>query len=137
VGGLEKTDGAGAVSTDPLNHQKMVDLRAQKVAKVADNIPEQTLEGHPESDTLIISWGGTYGAVSSAVTQLQQSGTPVAHAHFRYIMPLPRNTSEILGRYKKIIVCELNGGQFVNYLRMTHPGHNYANSTRFRPALPC
>jgi 2-oxoglutarate ferredoxin oxidoreductase subunit alpha len=137
VGGLEKTDGAGAVSTDPLNHQKMVDLRAQKVAKVADNIPEQTLEGHPESDTLIISWGGTYGAVSSAVTQLQQSGTPVAHAHFRYIMPLPRNTSEILGRYKKIIVCELNGGQFVNYLRMTHPGHNYAqfNKVQGQPFL--
>lgn len=125
VGGLEKEDIYGNVSTDPMNHQKMVDLREAKVQKVADFIPEQEISGDPEGELLVISWGGTQGTVTEAVEEIQKSGKKISHAHFHYIMPLPKNTGEILKRYSKILVCELNSGQFVNYLRMTHPENKY------------
>lgn len=125
IGGLEKEDGIGTVSTDPINHQKMVDLRAAKVAKVADFIPEQEIMGEKEGDLLVVSWGGTLGAVQEAVELIQAEGKKVSHAHFNYIMPLPKNTADILSGFKKILVCELNSGQFVNYLKMTHYGHKY------------
>ncbi|MEA5110295.1 2-oxoglutarate oxidoreductase subunit KorA [bioreactor metagenome] len=125
VGGLEKEDIFGNVSTDPLNHQKMVDLREAKVQKVAEFIPEQEIAGAKEGDVLVVSWGGTFGPVSEAVEALQKEGKSISHAHFNYIMPLPKNTANVLNGFKKVIVCELNSGQFVNYLKMTHPGHNY------------
>lgn len=125
VGGLEKEDISGNVSTDPLNHQKMVDLRDAKVQKIADYIPLQEVMGDKEGDLLVISWGGTLGAVQEAVELSQSSGKKVSHAHFNYIMPLPKNTEEILSGFKKILVCELNSGQFVNYLKMTHFNHKY------------
>ncbi|MCD6659991.1 MAG: 2-oxoacid:acceptor oxidoreductase subunit alpha [Lentimicrobium sp.] len=125
VGGLEKEDIYGNVSTDPINHQKMVDLREAKVQKVAEFIPEQEIVGEKEGELLVVSWGGTHGAVSEAVEELQKAGKSVSHAHFHYIMPLPKNTADLLGRYKKILVCELNSGQFVNYLRMNHPQYKY------------
>ncbi|MCO5255716.1 MAG: 2-oxoacid:acceptor oxidoreductase subunit alpha, partial [Lentimicrobium sp.] len=125
VGGLEKEDIYGNVSTDPLNHQKMVDLREAKVQKIAEFIPEQEITGAKEGDVLVVSWGGTFGPVSEAVEALQKGGKSISHAHFNYIMPLPRNTASVLNGFKKVIVCELNSGQFVNYLKMTHPGHNY------------
>jgi 2-oxoglutarate ferredoxin oxidoreductase subunit alpha len=125
IGGLEKENIFGNVSTDPQNHQTMVDLRDAKVQKVADFIPMQTLEGNKNVDLLVVSWGGTYGAVHSAVEELQAQGKSVSHTHFNYIMPLPKNTEEILSGHKKIIVCELNSGQFVNYLRMKHPENKY------------
>jgi 2-oxoglutarate ferredoxin oxidoreductase subunit alpha len=125
LGGLEKENITGTVSTDPLNHQLMVDLRAAKVEKVADFIPEQTVDGRKSGDLLIVSWGGTYGAVHSAVKKMQDEGKNISHAHFNYIMPLPRNTGSILKKFKKILVCELNSGQFVNYLRMKFPMSNY------------
>ena len=125
VGGLEKEDVYGNVSTDPLNHQKMVDLREAKVQKVADFIPEQEIMGEKEGDLLVVSWGGTLGPVSEAVEELQKQGRSVSHAHFNYIMPLPKNTEDVLKGFKKILVCELNSGQFVNYLRMTHPSFKY------------
>ncbi len=121
IGGLEKENIIGTVSTDPLNHQLMVNLRAAKVEKVADCIQEQTIDGKDEGELLIVSWGGTYGAVHSAVKQLQDEGKPVSHAHFHHIMPLPKNTGKVLNGFKKILVCELNSGQFVNYLRMKYP----------------
>lgn len=117
IGGLEKEDGIGNVSTDALNHEKMVRLRREKVERVALDIPEQTLFGDKNADLLVVSWGGTEGAVRSAVEAMQEQGASVAHAHFNYVMPLPRNTEEILSGHKKIVVCELNEGQFVNYLR--------------------
>ena len=117
IGGLEKEDGIGNVSTDALNHEKMVRLRREKVERVALDIPEQTLFGDKNADLLVVSWGGTEGAVRSAVEALQEQGASIAHAHFNYVMPLPRNTEEILSGHKKIVVCELNEGQFVNYLR--------------------
>jgi len=125
IGGLEKENISGTVSTDPLNHQIMVDFRAAKVEKVADFIPEQTLEGAEEGDLLVVSWGGTYGSVHSAVKQMQDEGKNVSHAHFHYIMPLPKNTERILKSFKKILVCELNSGQFVNFLKMKFPMPNF------------
>jgi 2-oxoglutarate ferredoxin oxidoreductase subunit alpha len=117
VGGLEKLDGVGSVSTDPANHELMTSLRRRKVEKVADRIPELQLYGEKDSDTLVVSWGGTEGTVRAAVEQLQQRGASVAHAHFNYIMPLPRGTEQILSGHKRVVVCELNDGQFINYLR--------------------
>lgn len=125
IGGLEKEDISGNVSTDPLNHQKMVDYREAKVQRVANYIPEQEILGAQEGDLLVVSWGGTHGPVAEAVEELHKEGKSIGHAHFNYIMPLPKNTAEVFGRYKKIIVCELNSGQFVNYLRMTHPEFKY------------
>ena len=125
IGGLEKEDVTGIVSTDPMNHQVMTENRNNKVQKVADYIPLQDIDGDKTGDLLVVSWGGTYGAVHSAVKEMQEAGKKVSHAHFHYIMPLPKNTAEVLGGFKKIVVCELNSGQFVNYLRMTHPTPNY------------
>ena len=137
VGGLEKTDVAGFVSTDGPNHEKMVQLRHEKVQRVANYLPLQEVEGDPEGDLLAVSWGGTYGFVHAAANQVRAQGKTVGHVHFRHIMPLPLNTGELLGRYKKILVCELNGGQFVNYLRMTHPQYNYRqfNKVQGQPFL--
>ena len=125
IGGLEKEDVTGIVSTDPMNHQVMTENRNNKVQKVADYIPLPDIDGDKTGDLLVVSWGGTYGAVHSAVKVMQEAGKKVSHAHFHYIMPLPKNTAEVLNGFKKIVVCELNSGQFVNYLRMTHPTPNY------------
>ncbi|NLF43433.1 MAG: 2-oxoacid:acceptor oxidoreductase subunit alpha, partial [Bacteroidales bacterium] len=125
IGGLEKTNIDGLVSTDGANHQLMVNLRNEKVQRVANVIPEQKVFGPEEGDLLVIGWGGTEGALVSAVAKMQEEGKSVALAQFNYIMPLPKNTEDILKRYKKIIVCELNMGQFVNYLRMTLPDYKY------------
>lgn len=125
IGGLEKTDGLGLVSTDPINHENMVDFRQEKINRLAHRIPLQEVTGSEDADTLVISWGGTRGAVYTAVKEVNEAGKKVAHAHFSYIMPLPTNTAEVLSKYKNILVCELNSGQFANYLRMTHPSFVY------------
>lgn len=117
IGGLEKENGIGNLSTDPANHATMTRLRREKVERVANYIPEQTIDGDPNADLLVVSWGGTLGTVNTAVKELQAQGKSIAHAHFNYIMPLPRNTQQVLEGHKKIVVCELNEGQFVNYLR--------------------
>ncbi|MDD4068606.1 MAG: 2-oxoacid:acceptor oxidoreductase subunit alpha, partial [Bacteroidales bacterium] len=100
------------------NHQLMVNNRAQKVQKVADRLPDQKVMGDEDADLLVVGWGGTEGALKLAVEELRDEGKKIAFTHFNYIMPLPKNTGDILKKYKKIIVCELNMGQFVNYLRM-------------------
>ncbi|HAJ98669.1 MAG TPA: 2-oxoacid:acceptor oxidoreductase subunit alpha [Bacteroidales bacterium] len=125
IGGLEKTNVDGLVSTDPKNHQLMVNLRAEKVNKIADYIPLQQIEGEETGDLLVVGWGGTKGALISAVQNMQQEGKKISLAHFSHIMPLPKNTEEVFGKFKKIVVCELNMGQFVNYLRMTMPQFKY------------
>jgi len=125
VGGLEKTDIEGLVSTDPQNHAKMVQLRQEKITRLAKRLPKQNVYGNADADTLVVSWGGTKGAVYTACKEVNNAGMPVAHAHFAQIMPLPENTAEIFAKYKKILVCELNSGQFANYLRMTHPDFKY------------
>lgn len=122
IGGLEKDFVKGSPSTDPQNHQRMVDLRAEKVERVAGYIPEQeVVKGEARADVLVVGWGGTYGHLYTAVKELHKEGEKIDLAHFSHINPLPGNTGEILGSYKKIIVCELNSGQFVNYLRMKFP----------------
>ena len=125
VGGLEKENIIGNVTTDPLNHQLMTQLREAKVQKVADFIPEQDVMGDESGDLLVVSWGGTRGSITTAVQELQKQGKKISHAHFHYIMPLPKNTQEVFKRFKKIVVCELNAGQFVKYLRITYPEFKY------------
>lgn len=125
IGGLEKEDITGNVSMDPLNHERMSHLREEKVKRVANYIPDQEVIGPDEADLLVVSWGGTYGVMLTAINQLIEEGKSVSLAHFKHIMPLPKNTREIFSRYKKIVVCEINMGQFVNYLRMQFPGFSY------------
>ena len=103
----------------------MCNIRAEKVEKIANYLPLQEVTGAKEGELLVVSWGGTKGSVLSAVNELNAEGKKIGHAHFSYIMPLPKNTAEIFKKYKKIIVCELNKGQFVNYLRMKHPEFLY------------
>ncbi len=121
VGGLEKTNIDGNVSTDPLNHQLMVNIREEKIARIADYLPLLEVNGEQEGDLLVVGWGGTEGALTSAVNRMQDEGHSVSHVQFNFIKPLPRNTREVLSGFKKIVVCELNNGQFVNYLRMIFP----------------
>lgn len=117
LGGLEKQDITGNVSYDPNNHQHMIDTRAAKVANIADDIPLQTVDGPDEGDLLVVSWGGTYGSCLSATRLARKNGVSVSHAHLRYINPLPKNLGELMGRYKKVMVPELNCGQLSMILR--------------------
>ncbi len=121
LGGLEKDSVTGAISNDPANHEKMVMLRREKIARIADDIPALELLGDKDADTLLIGWGGTYGHLHSAVDELNAAGRRVALAHFRYINPLPKNTGEVLARYSRVIVAELNTGMFADYLQCRYP----------------
>ena len=121
LGGLEKDYNTSAISTDPDNHEKMVQARQKKIDLIARNIPDVEVQGNPDADTLLIGWGGTYGHLYTAVEELNNSGKPVAFAHFRYICPLPANTAEVISRYKRVIVAELNNGQFADYLQAKNP----------------
>ena len=124
VGGLEKSP-AGAVSSDPEVHEMMVRNRATKLAKVADCIPELEVYGQKEADVLLVGWGGTYGHLYTAASQLLEEGKSVGFAQFDYINPLPKNTAEVFSHYKKILVYELNSGQFADYLRAKLPQFKY------------
>ncbi len=118
IGGLEKDSLTGDVSYLPENHQKMVKIRAEKVQRVANYIPKIEVEYAQEGELLVVGWGGTYGALHTAVKRLNIQGyTQVGLAHFNYINPLPKNTEEVFKKFKRIIVCELNDGQFVKILR--------------------
>ena len=110
VGGLEKEDGTGNVSYDPDNHQHMVETRAKKIAMAADFIGELEVFG-PETGTLVLSWGGTFGACRTAAKTCQANGKSVAHAHLRWLNPFPKNLAEILKRYDNVLIPELNTGQ--------------------------
>lgn len=125
IGGLEKENIHGVVTTDPLNHELMVKLRQEKVDRVANYIPRQTVTGDKTGDLLVVSWGSTEGSMLTAVQEMQADGVKISHAHFHYIMPLPKNTAEVFSGFKKIVVCEQNMGQFVGYLRMMHPEFTY------------
>jgi len=119
LGGLEKQDITGNVSYDPDNHQHMTNVRAAKVANIADDIPPQEVNGPESGDLLVISWGGTYGACTAAIQQCQAKGLRVAHAHLRYLNPFPKNLQELFNRYEQILVPELNMGQLRMLLRGT------------------
>ncbi|HSI89939.1 MAG TPA: hypothetical protein VK927_02435, partial [Adhaeribacter sp.] len=119
IGGLEKDSVTGNVSHVPENHQTMTWIRSEKIRLVQNNIPDQETEFTTTGDVLVVGWGGTYGSLHSAVKQLNQEGYHnIALAHFNYINPLPKNTAQVFAGFRKIVVCELNAGQFVNILRM-------------------
>jgi 2-oxoglutarate/2-oxoacid ferredoxin oxidoreductase subunit alpha len=125
IGGLEKADITGEISYDPINHEKMTIYRTEKVARVANDIPRQAVFGPAKGDLLVVGWGGTYGALYTAVTEMQEEGINISLAQFNYINPLPVNTEEIFSQFKKILVCELNLGQFSGYLRSKLPQYKY------------
>lgn len=124
IGGLEKTE-KGTVSYVPENHEKMVRIREEKIERVANEIPDLVPQGPVSGDILIVGWGGSYGYLVTAVRELQAEGHKVSLAAFNYINPLPRNVRDVFRRFKKILVCELNLGQFADYLRMKHQEFTY------------
>ncbi|MCK9160074.1 MAG: 2-oxoacid:acceptor oxidoreductase subunit alpha [Bacteroidaceae bacterium] len=130
IGGLEKDSKTGVISSNPENHQKMVLLRQTKIDKIADKLPELKVIGDQDADLLIVGWGGTYGHLRLVMEMMKKKGKKVALAHFQYINPLPKNTAEVLGRFKKIVVAEQNLGQFAGYLRMKIHGINIKQFNR-------
>jgi 2-oxoglutarate ferredoxin oxidoreductase subunit alpha len=117
VGGLEKDKTTGNVSYVPENHEYMTKVRAEKVERVQNNIPNLKADFNEEGDLLIVGWGGTYGSLHSASKKMNESGYKIGHAHFNYINPFPKNTAEVFAKFKKVIVCELNNGQLATILR--------------------
>ncbi len=120
IGGLEKADVTGDVCYVPENHQRMTELRAQKVAGVVRDVPDQEIFGHQEGKLLVVSWGGTFGAVRSAIEQALNDGQDVGHAHLRWLSPMPGNFGDLLKRYERVLVCELNMGQLRMLMRGTY-----------------
>ncbi len=117
IGGLEKEDITGLVSQDPKNHQKMVDLRAKKIAGIVDDIPPAEIHGESEGELLVLGWGGTYGAIKDAYDKLRNDGYKLSYVHLKYLNPLPGNIGEILHKFDKILVPELNSGQLKTLLQ--------------------
>jgi 2-oxoglutarate ferredoxin oxidoreductase subunit alpha len=111
IGGLEKSEGTGNVSYDPGNHERMVHTRAEKVARVADDIPLAEVVGDERGGLLVVGWGSTYGAIASAVNRARSVGRRVSHLHLRHLNPLPRNLGDVLARFETILVPEINAGQ--------------------------
>ena len=136
VGGLEKNHD-GVISSDPQNHDLMVKERMEKVQRVANYIPELKVDGAESGKLLVVGWGGTYGHLLSAVQEVRAEGIDVSFAHFDYILPLPKNTTEVFEKFDKILVCELNSVQFVNYLRGVLPQFKYEqfNKVQGQPFL--
>jgi 2-oxoglutarate/2-oxoacid ferredoxin oxidoreductase subunit alpha len=138
IGGLEKADVTGNVSYDPENHHRMQLLRAEKVARVANDIPPLEVYGPQQGDLLILGWGSTYGAIRSAIERLQAEGWSVAHAHLRYLNPFPANTGAVLGRYRKVLIPEVNLGQLSLLIRARYLvdviGYNKVRGKPFRIA---
>lgn len=132
LGGLEKDYKTSAISTDSSNHQKMTETRQAKIDKIANFIPEVEVQGDADADLLIVGWGGTYGHLYSALEILQKEGKKAALAHFQFINPLPKNTAEVLHRYKKVVVAEQNMGQFATLLRAKVPGANIYQFNRVK-----
>ena len=125
VGGLEKDRVTGNVSYVPENHEYMTKIRAEKIKRVQNFIPDLTTEFADEGDLLVVGWGGTYGSLHSAVKHMHEEGhSNIGYVHFNYLNPLPKNTNDVLKRFKKILVCELNNGQFAKVLRMNLTGHD-------------
>ena len=117
IGGLEKDARTGGVSYDPENHQRMTETRAEKVERIAASFPPVEVEGDESGDVLVVGWGSTYGAIKKATQQARASGLAVGHAHLRWLNPLPPGLAEAVGRYRHVLVPELNHGQLVRVLR--------------------
>ena len=119
IGGLEKSYTTGNVSYDPDNHHKMIVTRDEKIKKMAQDIPDLKVDGDEEGELLVIGWGGTYGAITEAVIKAREEGYNVSQAHFRYLNPFPKNTFDVLSKFKKILVPEINLGQLAKLLKST------------------
>jgi 2-oxoglutarate ferredoxin oxidoreductase subunit alpha len=117
VGGLEKQDGSGNIDYEPLNHERMVRLRAAKVAAVVQDVPDVVPAGDPEGELLIVGWGSTYGSITAALRAQREKGRKLGHVHLRHLNPLPKNLGDVLKRYKRVVVPEMNMGQLVWVLR--------------------
>jgi 2-oxoglutarate ferredoxin oxidoreductase subunit alpha len=117
VGGLEKADITGEVSHDPMNHERMVFLRSEKIERIALDIPELEVLGEPDGDLLILSWGSTYGATKTAFSYLKDHDVPVSFAHLKYINPFPKNLGEVLSKFKRVVIPELNTGQLKSIIQ--------------------
>ena len=118
LGGLEKQDGSGAISHDPANHDRMTRLRVQKVARMVADVPDLAVEDPTgDADLLMLGWGSSYGPIKAACRNLREQGVKVAQAHLRYLNPLPANTAEVLRRYRRVVVPEMNLGQLARHLR--------------------
>jgi len=117
IGGLEKQDGTGNVSYDPANHEYMTRVRAAKVAKIAEDIDPLHVDEQGGEELLVVGWGSTWGSIQAAVRRVRAQGHKVAHAHLRHLNPMPKNTGEVLKRFSRVLVPELNNGQLVRMLR--------------------
>ena len=124
IGGLEKDYVTGAISTDAANHQKMTNIRQAKIDKIANYIPDLGVIGNEDAELLVIGWGGTYGHLREAIETMNEDGNKIALAHFQFINPLPKNTADVLKKYKKIVVAEQNNGQFAEFLSTKIEGLN-------------
>lgn len=134
IGGLEKENITGNVSHNPENHQLMATYRNEKVRRVANDIPQQTVFGDQEGDLLIVGWGGTYGALRNSLDETKKAfpSKKIGLCHVNYINPLPTNIADIFAKYKQIVVCELNFGQFANYLRINLPQFKYEQYNKLK-----
>jgi 2-oxoglutarate ferredoxin oxidoreductase subunit alpha len=118
IGGIEKQDITGNISYDPENHQHMVKTREEKINRIANYIPLQTIDSGPANGkVLVLGWGSTYGAIKSAVMELQVEGHAVSHAHIRYLRPFPKNLGEIIKGFEKVLIPEINNGQLIKIIR--------------------
>jgi 2-oxoglutarate ferredoxin oxidoreductase subunit alpha len=117
IGGIEKQDGTGNISYEPENHDHMVRIRAEKVRRVAQEIPPTTINGPASGDVLVVGWGSTYGSITASVERLQAEGKSVASIHLRHLNPLPPDLGHILREFRKVLVPEINSGQLVRVLR--------------------
>jgi 2-oxoglutarate/2-oxoacid ferredoxin oxidoreductase subunit alpha len=138
IGGLEKADVTGSISYDPENHDLMTRLRAAKVAGIANDIPDLAVDDPDGADTLVLGWGSTYGPIGAAVRRVRRDGRSVAQAHLHYLNPFPRNTGEVLRRYEKVLIPEMNLGQLLQLVRaeflVDAVGYNRVRGTPFKAA---
>ena len=115
IGGIEKSQPSGGISYESENHQFMTDQRRERIAGI--EVPPLELDADDDAELLVLGWGSSWGTLRAAVRRLRESGHPIAHAHFRNLNPLPANTGEVLGRFKRVLVAEMNDGQLVRVLR--------------------
>jgi 2-oxoglutarate/2-oxoacid ferredoxin oxidoreductase subunit alpha len=136
IGGLEKADGTGNISYDPVNHDRMINLRAAKVAGIADDIPPLEVDHQDGSRLLVLGWGSTYGPIGAAVRRVRASGAEVSVAHLRHLNPFPANLGEVLGRYDKVLIPEMNLGQLRTLVRARYlvdaAGYNKVRGLPFK-----
>ncbi|MBK9191095.1 MAG: 2-oxoacid:acceptor oxidoreductase subunit alpha [Crocinitomicaceae bacterium] len=132
IGGLEKESESGNVSYSPKNHEEMCKQRREKIDAIADYIPLQKYKGKNADKLLVVGWGGQFGILLGAVMHLQEKGKNIAFTNFNYIKPLPKNTAEIFSKFETILVCELNDGQFADYLRAELPQFSYVQFNKMQ-----